>query len=165
MLRLMGTIRSLIREGGGAIPTPEEEEAAVTGRLESLIIETGIRPGFLEEIRQGGQQWNLTGSYPLVSHRSGLAARAVGLVKAVMRRFGIMLGNPLVHRQAEINAYVISLLHHLLREQVRTERKLTHLERVLLAHGGPGADDLRSDVLDRIQQMVATPLTEPEDGS
>jgi len=159
--RLMAAIRLLIREGGGALPTPEEEEAAVTGRLQSLIIESGLRPDFLEEVRQGDRQWNLIDAFPLVSHRGGLAARLVGLVKGVMRRCGIALGNPLVHRQAEINAYLVTVLHHLLREQVQAERKLNHLERVLLAAGGPGESDLRTDVLDRIERLMATP---PEAG-
>ena len=68
---LMEAIRRLIRESGGAVPTPEEEQAAVTGRLESLILESGMRPAMLEEMRGDNGQWNLTHRFPLRSHRAG----------------------------------------------------------------------------------------------
>lgn len=159
---LMEAIRRLIHQSGGAVPTPGEEEAVVNGRLESLILESGMRPAMLEEMRGDGGQWNLTHSFPMQSHRGGFAGRAVSLAKGLMRRLGVMLGNPLVFRQAEINAYLRNVIHHLLREQVRTERKLAHLERVLLARGGPSEEELRTGTLDRIQQLVADPA-EPGD--
>ncbi len=154
---LMEAIRRLIRESGGAVPTPEEEEAAVAGRLEALITETRIRPALLEEMRLDGEQWNLTGRFAMASHRAGIAGRAVGWVKKVMRRCGVALGNPLVYRQAEINTYLRTVVHHLLLEQVRTERKVAHLERVLRASGAPGENELRSEALDRIHRLVADP--------
>jgi len=154
---LMEAIRRLIRESGGAVPTPEEEEAAVAGRLEALITESRIRPALLEEMRLDGEQWNITGQFSLPGHRAGIAGRAVGWVKKVMRRCGVALGNPLVYRQAEINTYLRTVVHHLLLESVRTERKMTHLERVLRARGGPDENDLRSDALDRIDRLVADP--------
>ena len=154
---LMEAIRRLIRESGGAVPTPEEEEAAVAGRLEALITETRIRPALLEEMRLDGEQWNLTGQFTMDSHRAGIAGRTVSWVKKVLRRFGVMLGNPLVYRQAEINTYLRTVVHHLLLEQVRTERKVAHLERVLRARGEPGEEKLRTDALDRIDRLVADP--------
>jgi hypothetical protein len=154
---LMEAIRRLIRESGGAVPTAEEEEAAVAGRLEALITETRIRPTLLEEMRLDGEQWNLTGQFTMDSHRVGIIGRTVGWVKKVMRRFGVMLGNPLVYRQAEINTYLRTVVHHLLLEQVRTERKVAHLERVLRSRGGPGEEELRTDALDHIDRLVADP--------
>ncbi len=155
--RLMEAIRRLIRESGGAVPTPEEEEAAVTGRLEALITETRIRPALLEEMLKDGEQWNITGQFSLAGHRPGVAGRVVSWVKQAMRRAGVLLGNPLVHRQAEINTYLRTVIHHMLLESVRTERKMAHLERVLRARGGPDENDLRTDALDRIDRLVADP--------
>ena len=159
---LMEAIRRLIPQSGGAVPTPGEEEAVVNGRLESLILESGMRPAMLEEMRGDGGQWNLTHRFPRQSHRGGLAGRVVGLVKGLMWRCGVLLGNPLVFRQAEINTYLRNVIHHLLREQVRTERKLAHLERVLPAQGGPSEEEIRTGALDRIHQLVAEPA-EPGD--
>jgi hypothetical protein len=153
--RLMEAIRRLIRESGGAVPTPEEEAAAVTGRLEALITETRIRPALLEEMLQDGEQWNITGRFSLAGHRPGIAGRVVGWTKMVLRRAGVLLGNPLVYRQAEINSYLRTVIHYLLLESVRTERKMAHLERVLRARGGSDADGLRSEALDRIDRLVA----------
>lgn len=162
--RLMEAIRRLIRESGGAVPTPEEEQAAVNGRLLALITETRIRPALLEEMRSDGEQWNLTGQFPLAGHRPGIAGRAVCWVKTLMRRAGVLLGNPLVNRQAEINTYLRTVIHHLLLEQVRTERKVAHLERVLRARGGPGEEDLLSGALDCIDRLVADPDTYKKPG-
>lgn len=156
---LMEAIRRLIRESGGAVPTPEEEEAAVTGRLESLILESGMRPAMLKEMRGDNGQWNLTDHFPMQGHRAGITGRAVGWVKTVLRRFGVLLGNPLVYRQAEINTYLNTVIHRLLLEQVRTERKVAHLERVLQARGGPSEEELRSGALERIQQLVTEPVS------
>jgi len=161
---LMEAIRRLIRESGGAVPTPEEEQAAVTGRLEALILESGMRPAMLKEMRGDDGQWNLTHRFPMQGHRAGLAGRAVNWAKMVLRRCGVLLGNPLVYRQAEINTYLHTVIHHLLLEQVRTERKVAHLERVLLARGGPSEAELRSGALDRVQQLVAEPGDDNDPG-
>ncbi len=161
--RLMEAIQRLIRESGGALHTDKEEEAAVTGRLASLMLESGMRLDMLDEMRghEGDEgNWNLTEPYPLRSHRGGPAGRAIDVIKLLLRRLGVLLGNPLVYRQAEINAYLRTVINHLLREQVRTERKVAHLERILLAQGAPDEEQLRSDVLDRIQRLVAEPEEE-----
>jgi hypothetical protein len=154
---LMEAIRRLIRESGGAVPTPEEEQAAMTGRLEALITEIQLRPAMLEEMRLDGEQWNLTGQFAIPGHRAGIAGLLVGWIKRMMRRCGVLLGSPLVHRQAEINSYLRTVVHHLLLEQVRTERKVAHLERALRARGGPDEEQLRTDALDRIHRLSSDP--------
>ena len=154
---LMEAVQRLIRESGGALPTVAEEEAAVAARLESLLLESGMRPDMLGEMLDEGGRWNLTHDYPLQGHRAGLAGRAVAWLKSVLRRCGVALGNPLVYRQAEINSYLRIVLHHLLLEQVRTQRKVAHLERVLQNCGGPSENELRTSALDRIDRLVADP--------
>lgn len=154
---LMEAVRRLIRESGGALPTVEEEEAAVAARLESLLLASGMRPEMLGEMLDENGQWNLTQDYPIRGHRPGAAGRAVAWAKRALRRLGVLLGNPLVHRQAEINGYLHITLHHLLLELIRTQRKVAHLERVLLDRGGPGEDELRGSALDRIDRLVAGP--------
>jgi len=116
----MEAIRERIRRRTDAAPLEE----AVARRLRALADSDQLDPVLLERFLVGDGRWNLSPDYPIVTHRSGLAASLVVGAKRLLRPFVRLYTDPIVERQAQINLYLLHVIETLLEETTRLRRDL-----------------------------------------
>jgi len=78
------------------------------------------------------QEWNLVMDYKIESHRAGLVAAPLMLMKRIIRRFTRLYTDFIVTRQNRINTYLVNLCTQLVRElaqiQIEHEREVARLQ-------------------------------------
>jgi hypothetical protein len=120
----MEHIRDLIRRRSGQGPETEEElEVRAAARLQAYADEGEVDSELMARLLAGGQGWNVSPDYRVETHRRGLSARLVLLVKSLVRPFVRLYTDFLVARQAQINVYLVRLCEGLTREVVRLEAR------------------------------------------
>lgn len=125
--RVMDAVRDAVLRRRNEPTTPVEE--AVAARLAELADESGIDPELLGHLLAADGLWNLAPDYRIETHRSGLEARAVVLLKKVVRPFVRLYTDPIVTRQAQVNLYLLHVLRSLLTEITRLQRELAEREK------------------------------------
>lgn len=126
--RVMAAVRDAVLRRRNEPTTPVEE--AVAARLAELADESGIDPELLGHLLAADGLWNLSPDYRIETHRRGLEARAVVLLKKLVRPFVRLYTDPIVTRQAQVNLYLLHVLRSLLTEITRLQRALAEREKV-----------------------------------
>jgi hypothetical protein len=119
---VMAALRDKIRRRTDAASLEE----AVGRKLRELADSDRLDPQLLEIFLAGHGRWNVSPDYPIVSHRSGLAARVVGVVKRLIHPVVRLYTDPIVVQQALINQYHRHVIETLIEEMIRLRRAQTH---------------------------------------
>lgn len=125
--RVMAAVRDAVLRRRNEPTTPVED--AVAARLAELADESGIDPELLGHLLAADGLWNLSPDYRIETHRSGLEARVVVLLKKLVRPFVRLYTDPIVTRQAQVNLYLLHVLRSLLTEITRLQRALAEREK------------------------------------
>jgi hypothetical protein len=115
---VMEALRDKIRRRTDAASLDE----AVARKLRALADSDELDPRLLEIFLAGDGRWNVSPDYPLVTHRTGLAARAVVAVKRLLHPIVRLYTDPIVIRQALINQYHRHAIETLIEETIRLRR-------------------------------------------
>jgi hypothetical protein len=115
----------------------EEAIAEITeAKIMQFAEEAEIDSVLLEKLRSTDHSWNVNPSYVITTHRKGLKAVIIVLIKKMVRPFVRLYTDHIVGRQAQINQYFAHLIHNLVRELTRhhidnnaLKAKLERLER------------------------------------
>lgn len=118
---VMEALRVKIRRRTDAASLDE----AVARKLSALADSDQLDPQLLEIFLAGDGRWNVSPDYPIVTHRSGLAARVVVVVKRLLRPLVRLYTDPIVIRQALINQYHRHVIETLIEETIRLRRAQT----------------------------------------
>lgn len=119
--------RNRQRRAQGVIGDEELEERA-RERLRLWARSAHLDPRLLERfLRPAGHDWNIATDYLLRTHRRGAVAQLSLLAKRLARPLVRLYTDHLLNRQAQINQYVVELLHESIRETLRLEARLQAL--------------------------------------
>ena len=119
---VMEALRERIRRRTEAASLDE----AVARKLRALADSDRLDPQLLEIFLLGDGRWNVSPDYPIVTHRSGLAARAAVVVKRLLHPLVRMYTDPIVVQQALINQYHRHVIETLIEEMIRMRRAQTN---------------------------------------
>lgn len=131
VVAIMTEIRRSIQEkrARGLYCTDEDVDAAQRRQLEAYAQECKIDPQIVQALLGDGHQWNLAADYPIRTHRPGVLPRVAILIKKITRPFIRLYTDALTKRQAQLNLYLVHLLHRSMRDGVRLEMELQVLRR------------------------------------
>jgi hypothetical protein len=125
---IMARIRQKIRgRRDRGLYTDEEVEELSALRLQAFADEAGIDPELLSRLMAPNHNWNISTDYRVETHRAGLGARFVVLLKKLVRPWVRLYTDHPLSRQAQINLYLHYLCHNLVRELVRLQIEHTAL--------------------------------------
>jgi len=125
---IMAGIREKIRgRRDRGLYTDEEVEELSALRLQAFADEAAIDPELLSRLMAPNHNWNISTDYRVETHRAGLGARFVVLLKKLVRPWVRLYTDHPLSRQAQINLYLHYLCHNLVRELVRLQIEHTAL--------------------------------------
>ncbi|MBN1550603.1 hypothetical protein JW979_04000 [bacterium] len=126
---IMQKIRAAIAEKQKAgIYTEESIEELADSKIMQFAEEAEIDSALLERLRSPDHSWNISPSYLITSHRTGIKAGLIKLTKRMVRPFVRLYTDHIFGRQAQINLYFAHLLHNLVRELTRLQINHTSLK-------------------------------------
>ena len=119
---IMSRIREKIRErrDRGLYTEGEVEELSAL-KLQAFADDAGIDPQLLARLMAPSHDWNISTDYRIETHRAGLGARAIVMLKKLVRPWVRLYTDQPLSRQAQINLYLHYLGHNLVRELVRLQ--------------------------------------------
>ena len=130
VVRIMAEIRASIqKKRAQGIYTDTEVEALTETRLRTYSEDVLIDPRLIAWLRGPGVEWNISGDYPIQTTRTGPLARLLVVVKKMVRPFVRLYTDHLVQRQAQLNLYLVRLLHQNIREAARLQVEKEALRR------------------------------------
>jgi hypothetical protein len=119
---LMSRIRERIRGRRDlGLYTDEEVEELTALKLQAFADDAGIDPELLARLMAPNHDWNISTDYRVLTHRRGLGARLVVLLKKLVRPWVRLYTDHPLSRQAQINLYLHYLGHNVVRELVRLQ--------------------------------------------
>ena len=128
--RIMGEIRaSLQKKRERGIYTDSAADALTEARLRSYSEDVLIDPRLIEWLHGPGDEWNIAPDYAIQTTRTGLAAFLLVTAKKLVRPVVRLYTDPVLSRQAQLNVYLIRLLHQNIREAARLELQLGELRK------------------------------------
>jgi hypothetical protein len=120
--QIMSRIREKIRGRRDlGLYTDEEVEELTALKLQAFADDSGIDPELLARLMAPSHDWNISTDYRIETHRRGLGARLVVLLKKLVRPWVRLYTDHPLSRQAQINLYLHYLGHHTVRELVRLQ--------------------------------------------
>jgi len=139
--KVMARIREKIRgrRDLGLYSEDEVEELAAL-KLQAFADDAGIDPELLARLMADNHNWNISTDYRIETHRRGRAARAIVLLKKLVRPWVRLYTDHPLSRQAQINLYLHYLCHNLVRELVKLQVEQAALRNRIdaLSAGGTG---------------------------
>jgi hypothetical protein len=125
---IMKRIRSAIAEKQKAgIYTEEGLSDLADAKILQFAEEAEIDSILLERLRSPDHGWNISPSYVITSHRKGIQAKLIVLIKKLARPFVRLYTDQIIGRQAQINLYFAHIIHNLVREITRSQVNYTNL--------------------------------------
>ena len=119
---VMSRIREKIRGRRDlGLYTDEEVEELTALKLQAFADDAGIDPELLGRLMAPSHDWNISTDYRVETHRQGLGARLVVLLKKLVRPWVRLYTDQPLSRQAQINLYLHYLGTNLVRELVRLQ--------------------------------------------
>ena len=143
VVRIMTEIRESIqkkREQG--VYTEAEVESLSDTRLRTYTEDVLIDPRLIEGLHGPGVEWNIAADYPILTTRTGPLAWLLVTVKKLVRPVVRLYTDHPINRQAQLNLYLVRLLHQNIRETARLQveiQSLRHRCRQLEAERAPRA--------------------------
>ena len=120
--QVMSRIREKIRGRRDlGLYTDEEVEELTALKLQAFADDAGIDPALLARLMAPNHDWNISTDYRVETHRRGLGARLVVLLKKLVRPWVRLYTDHPLSRQAQINVYLHYLGTNLVRELVRLQ--------------------------------------------
>lgn len=101
--------------------TDDEIQEMTALKLQAFADEAEIDPELLARLMAPSHDWNISVDYRIQTHRKGLAARLIVLLKKLVRPFVRLYTDHILNRQAQLNLYMVHLCHNLVRELTRRE--------------------------------------------
>jgi hypothetical protein len=137
VVRIMKEIREAIQDKRArGIYTDEEVESLAALRLRAFAEQARIDDKLLERLLGESHDWNIHTDYLIRTTRTGLSARALILVKKLVRPFVRLYTDHLLNRQAQLNLYFAHLLHNNIRETARLQLEVQALRHRLAEREG-----------------------------
>jgi hypothetical protein len=126
--QIMAEIRANLqqRRAQGLYSDAEADELAES-RLRAYSEDVLIDPRLIEWLHGPGVDWNISPDYAILTTRTGPLAALLVAAKKLVRPLVRLYTDPLVNRQAELNLYLVRLLHQNVREAARLELQLKEL--------------------------------------
>jgi hypothetical protein len=140
--RIMAGIRERIRGRRDlGLYTEDEVEELTALKLQAFADEAGIDPELLARLMADNHNWNISTDYRIETHRRGIGARLIVLLKKAVRPWVRLYTDHPLSRQAQINLYLHYLCHNLVRELVKLQVEHAALRNRVdaLAAGRPDA--------------------------
>lgn len=109
--------------------TEEELDDMARTRLRDFAQTAHIDPRLLDRFLDPGHDWNIATDYIIRTHRRGPAARLSLVGKRLVRPLVRLYTDHLLNRQAQINQYLVEVVHHSVREMVRLEAQVAALRK------------------------------------
>src|SRR5512142_2840019 len=120
--RIMAGIRERIRGRRDlGLYTEDEVEELTALKLQAFADEAGIDPELLARLMADNHNWNISTDYRIETHRRGIGAKLVVLLKKLVRPWVRLYTDHPLSRQAQINLYLHYLCHNLVRELVKLQ--------------------------------------------
>lgn len=120
--KIMEQIRQRIAEKRKqGIYTDEGLAELAEARIMEYAEEAEIDSVLLERLRSPDHSWNINPSYLISTHRTGLGAKFIVILKKTVRPFIRLYTDHIVGRQAQINQYLAHLVHNIVRETTRLQ--------------------------------------------
>jgi hypothetical protein len=133
---IMAEIRERIRRKREIGHYGDDEVQELTAlKLQAYSDEAEIDPELLARLMADNHNWNISTDYRIETHRTGVPARLIVLVKKLARPFVRLYTDQPLSRQAQINQYLLHVTHSLVRDVVRLQ-----LENTALKNRGPDAE-------------------------
>jgi hypothetical protein len=119
---VMARVREQIRARRDVgLYTDEEVDELVALKLQAFADDAGIDPELLARLMAPNHNWNISTDYRIETHRRGLGARLIVLLKQLVRPWVRLYTDQPLSRQAQINLYLHYLGHNVVRELVRLQ--------------------------------------------
>jgi len=136
--KVMATIREKIRGRRDLGLYSEEEVGELAAlKLQAFADDAGIDPELLARLMADNNNWNISTDYRIATHRRGLPARLLMLLKRLVHPWVRLYTDEPLGRQAQINLYLHYLSHNLVREVVKLQVETAALRnKVELLTGG-----------------------------
>lgn len=151
VVAIMREIRESIQmKRARGLYTDEEVDSMLALRLRAYAEEAKIDPKLLDRLLHPSHDWNIAADYIVRSHRGGLKAALIVVVKKLVRPLVRLYTDHLFKRQAQLNQYFFHLLQNAVRDAARLQIELQALRRrcdqleAAAAKHGDGEDDTRS---------------------
>lgn len=120
--QVMARIREKIRGRRDlGLYTDDEVQELTALKLQAFADDAGIDSELLARLMADNHNWNISTDYRIETHRAGYGARAVVLLKKLVRPWVRLYTDHPLSRQAQINLYLHYLGHNLVREVVRLQ--------------------------------------------
>ncbi|HXK11642.1 MAG TPA: hypothetical protein VMT70_18505 [Vicinamibacteria bacterium] len=120
--RIMAGIREKIRARRDlGLYTDEEVDELTALKLQAFADDAGIDPELLARLMAPNHNWNISTDYRIETHRRGLGARLLLLLKRLVRPWVRLYTDHPLSRQAQINLYLHYLGTNVVRELVRLQ--------------------------------------------
>ncbi|MBN1878492.1 hypothetical protein JW823_00095 [bacterium] len=120
--KIMEQIRERIAQKRKAgVYTDEGIAELCDARIMQYAEEAEIDSVLLERLRSPDNSWNISPSYVIMTHRSGVSAKTIVWIKKLVRPFIRLYTDHIIGRQAQINLYFAHLVHNLVREVTRQQ--------------------------------------------
>lgn len=123
MQEIRETIAKKKEEG---IYTDEEVEEISKLKLETLADSAEIDTQLLQFLRNKNRSWNISANYTVETHR-GSFGKIIVIIKKIIRPFIRLYTDHLVERQAQLNLYIVHILHNLVQELTKLNIENTQL--------------------------------------
>jgi len=140
--KVMARIREKIRGRRDlGLYTDDEVQELTALKLQAFADDAGIDPELLARLMADNHNWNISTDYRIETHRAGYGAKAVVLLKKLLRPWVRLYTDQPLSRQAQINLYLHYLGHNLVREVVRLQIETAALRNKVeaLEKGGQGS--------------------------
>jgi hypothetical protein len=136
--KVMARVREKIRGRRDLGLYSEEEVAELAAlKLQAFADDAGIEPELLARLMADNNNWNISTDYRIATHRRGMAARLLILLKKLVHPWVRLYTDEPLGRQAQINLYLHYLGHNLVREVVKLQVETAALRNKLeLLSGG-----------------------------
>jgi hypothetical protein len=137
--RVMTAVRDAVRKRRDGLTL----EQAVDAGMVEIADESGIDPELLTDLLARDPGWNISPDYRIETHRRGLDALAVVLLKRMVRAVVRLYTDPVIIRQAQVNLYLLHAVRSLLTEVTRLRRVVADLEGSVDKSTGDGGNTSR----------------------
>lgn len=122
VVEIMRQIRERIKEKKEkGIYTDEEIEELSELKIQTFAEASEIDSELLRRLLEPNHGWNISSGYRISTHRPGLKGKIIVFLKKLVRPFVRLYTDHIVDRQAQLNLYMVYLVHNLTRELTRLQ--------------------------------------------
>lgn len=122
VVEIMRQIRERIKEKKEkGIYTDEEIEELSELKIQTFAEASEIDSELLRRLLEPNHGWNIQSGYRIKTHRPGWKGKLIVWLKKLVRPFVRLYTDHIVDRQAQLNLYLVYLVHNLVKELTRLQ--------------------------------------------